>query len=143
MIGFMRVSDMKRLPHKLSAVALLCVVLSTAGHTAEGQGFVGKGDWQSLNGEAIRGTWDVDLVQEGADVRGSIALTGSTLFAGGTVTGTIDGQSVVLGVMAEGVKQATFSGKLDGEHIAGEWECPAIKDEGVWTGTLRLQQSGS
>jgi hypothetical protein len=134
---------MRRSLRSLAAITILCVAPSLAWNTAWGQPLAGKGDWQSLNGEAIRGTWSVDLIREGTDVSGSIALTGSTLFVGGTVSGSIDGHNVVLGVMAEGVKQATFTGKLDGEDIAGEWECPAIKDEGIWTGTLRSQPSGS
>lgn len=134
---------MRRLLAGFSGLLLVSVFLAGWQTPAYAQGFVGKGDWQSLNGEAIRGTWSVDLAGTGADVRGSITLTGSTLFVGGTVTGTIDGQHVMLGVLSEGVKQASFTGRLDGESISGEWECPAIKDEGVWTGTLRVQPSGS
>jgi len=124
-------------------VWLVCFLISGLQSTAFAEGFVGKGEWQSLNGEAIRGTWSVDLARTGGDLLGSITLTGSTLFFGGTVDGTIDGENIVLGVMAEGVKQATFTGKLAGEAISGEWICPAIKDHGVWTGTLRVQESGS
>jgi hypothetical protein len=130
---------MNPLSIRFSALSLFCFLLSAFPHTADAQGFVGNGDWQSLKGEAIRGTWSVDLARTGTDLDGNIALTGSTLFLGGVVTGTIDAEQIVLGIMAEGVKQAAFRGRLDGDSISGEWECPAIKDEGVWTGTLRVQ----
>lgn len=97
----------------------------------------GTGEWQSLAGDAMRGTWSVELRRSGSQVAGTISLSGSNVFRGGTVNGTIDGQAVVLGVMAEGGAQATFSGKLTGDSISGEWECPAVKDNGVWYGTLR------
>lgn len=96
----------------------------------------GSGEWQSLNGEAIRGKWTVTLSQSGDRLDGELTLSGSNVFSGGAVAGTIDGSSIMLGVLAEGNKVASFSGKLDGETISGEWEAGLIKDHGVWFGTL-------
>lgn len=114
------------------------VVLLFAG-ALYAQELIGDGEWQSLAGDAMRGTWSVDLRRSSSRVDGTINLSGSNVFTGGTVSGTIDGQDVVLGVMAEGVAQATFTGKLTGKSISGEWKCPAVKDEGVWFGTLRTR----
>jgi hypothetical protein len=72
----------------------------------------------------------------GAGSKETLEMTGSNVFSGGFVTGSIDDSGVTLGVMANGFEQATFSGKLDGESISGEWQCPGVKDEGVWHGTL-------
>lgn len=118
----------------LSAMALLSAYRVCDSAAAQELG--GQGEWRSLSGEGIRGTWGVDLSQSGTDLHGAIKLTGSTLFTDGLVTGSIDGEQVVLGVMADGLEQATFSGKLTGESISGEWRCPSIKDEGVWFGKL-------
>ena len=43
--------------------------------------------------------------------------------------------------MADGTKQATFSGQLDGKSIKGEWDCEAVKDHGVWYGTLSARKT--
>ena len=128
---------------RLSVLLPTWLLVSFSNVPAGAQDLVGQGEWQSLSGEAMRGTWSVELSRSGTDLRGGIKVTGSNLFSGGTVTGTVDGQEVVLGVMADGVKQATFSGKLSGDSISGEWACPAIKDQGVWFGTVRARAGGS
>lgn len=99
----------------------------------------GKGEWQSLSSDAIRGTWTVSLTKSRTTVKGTLALTGSNVFAGGQVTGTLDASSVALGVVSERGKQASFSGKLDGDVIRGEWEAAVIGDHGVWYGTFGKQ----
>lgn len=96
----------------------------------------GSGEWQSLTGEAIGGKWTVSLSQHGSAIAGELTLSGSNVFSGGNVRGTIDGSSIVLGVLAEGNKVASFSGKLDGATLSGEWEAALIQDHGVWFGTL-------
>jgi hypothetical protein len=73
-------------------------------------------------------------------MEGSIALTGSPLFLGGEVSGTIEGEDVVLGVLTEGDHRATFRGTLRDQKVEGEWECPAIGDRGVWSGTLQSEE---
>jgi hypothetical protein len=52
------------------------------------------------------------------------------------VQGTLDGSSIVLGVMTDGALQATFKGVLKGKEVSGEWECDTLQDHGVWYGTL-------
>lgn len=119
----------------------LVFVLVTAS-AGQGEQLTGEGEWQSVSGDAIRGTWTVSLIQTDDRVEGTLRLTGSNVLAGGSVAGTIDRSSIVLGVTAEGAKQATFSGLLDGKSIKGEWESEAVKDHGVWYGTLSARKAG-
>ncbi len=51
-------------------------------------------------------------------------------------SGTIDGQQIMLGVLASGEKQATFAGKIDAGTVRGEWTSETVKDDGIWFGTL-------
>ncbi len=88
----------------------------------------------------MRGTWTATLERSRGELRGSITLTGSPLFAGGGVTGTIEGEDVVLGVLTEGDHQAKFKGSLTDNKIAGEWECQTIGDQGIWSGTLQPEK---
>jgi hypothetical protein len=63
-------------------------------------------------------------------------ITGSTLFAGGEVAGTIDGRQVTFGVVAGPGVEVSFAGKIADGKIAGEWDCETVKDEGVWSGSV-------
>jgi hypothetical protein len=131
---------MKRAARRARGVAAGVVVVlaaSVAAWPARGQDLAGTGEWQSRSGEGIHGTWTVALTRSHDDLAGTIELTGSTLFSGGTVSGAIDGENVMFGVLAEGTEQVKFSGQLAGETITGEWECPAINDRGTWKGTMR------
>lgn len=121
------------------SVCILLILMAGPGLSiaASADQLVGQGEWQSLSGEGMRGTWSVELTRAGSRVEGTIKMTGSNVFTTSAVNGTIDGQQIVLGLMSEGTKQATFSGKLVDGSISGEWQCPGISDEGVWTGKLR------
>lgn len=127
--------------------ALLAGVTMTAAvaeqTTATVRQLTGKGEWQSLSGDSINGTWAVTLAPRGHRVEGNLDLTGSNVFSGGAVNGTIDGSNVVLGVMADGANQATFSGKLQDGSISGEWQSDAVHDSGVWSGTLSAAEPDS
>ncbi len=100
------------------------------------QNITAKGEWQSLTGDSIRGTWVATLTRNGGRLEGNLDLTGSNVFSGGAVSGSIDGSNVMLGVMADGANQATFSGKLQGTSISGEWHSDVVRDSGVWSGGL-------
>jgi hypothetical protein len=132
---------MKHLAHfsrSLIVFALCVASLASAG----AQQLMGSGEWQSLSSEGIKGTWIASLTREGKLVDGSLRLTGSNVFTGGTVNGDINASSIMLGVMAEGTRQATFTGKLEGGKISGEWRCDAVKDQGVWWGMLVAETTG-
>lgn len=123
---------------KSVALVMTLVCLISVSGPARGEIVSGSGEWQSQSGAAMRGTWTVTLERSGTDVKGTITLTGSMLFSGAQVTGTLDGDQVMLGTLADGENQATFSGTLSDEKIIGEWHCPAINDSGAWSGTLRV-----
>jgi hypothetical protein len=132
---------MKYLKAKMVLAATLVLIVA-APVGASAQELVGKGEWQSLSGEAIRGTWTAALVREGGEVTGTFKLTGSNVFTGGPVSGTLDASSIMLGIMVEGTKQATFGGKLDAGAIKGEWQSDGVKDHGVWWGSLTAVKAG-
>ena len=114
--------------------AVVVVALSAAVCTA--QELTGSGEWQSLSSELIGGTWTAQLTRKGSRIAGTLNLTGSNVFSGGDVAGEIDASSIVLGVMSSNARQATFSAKVNGDLISGEWQCDAVGDHGAWYGTL-------
>jgi hypothetical protein len=117
----------------LVGLALLLVMVVSI---ASAEQLHGKGEWQSLTGDTIKGTWAASLTRRGAQLEGTFTLTGSNVFKSGPTAGSIDGSNVVLGLLSGAGKAATFSAKLDGDSISGEWESPAVDDHGVWTGNL-------
>ena len=123
-----------------SSLVAACVLGLQA--PAGAQQLTGRGKWQSLaGGELISGTWSVSLKQSAGNITGTMQLTGSNLLKTSTVSGTIDGNNVVLGVGAsDSEASASFNGQLIGSSISGEWDCPAAKDHGVWEGSLSAQQ---
>lgn len=116
------------------------VMLGSLGSAVQAQQITGKGEWQSLSGDAIKGTWTVNLMRTGNHLEGSLDLSGSNVFTGGDVSGSIDAASIVLGVAVGGTQHATFSGKLDGDIVSGEWTSDGLKDSGVWFGSLGAPQ---
>ncbi len=117
------------------AIIGLGSVLAGAALAAEAP-LSGSGEWQSVKGDGIGGKWTVALTRSGGRVAGTLTLTGSNVFTGGTVSGTVDDKQVVLGVLSEAGKAATFTGALDGDTLKGEWEAALVDDHGVWVGTL-------
>lgn len=121
-------------------VALVSLSVSQAFwvQSATADDLTGQGEWQSLSGEAIHGTWSVNLRRTAGRLEGTMTMTGSPSLRVVTVTGTIDGQQIVMGAAEDGASKATFSGRLVGESISGEWTFALLSDEGVWSGSLRL-----
>ncbi len=117
------------------SVAIAIVV--TLGGLAQGQELSGKGSWQSLSSESIKGSWTTALTQKDAQLEGSFDLQGSNVFSGGAVDGEITASKIAFGLMVQGARWAEFTGKVDGDQISGEWTCEAIGDHGVWYGTLK------
>lgn len=116
--------------------AAVVVSAAQADTASPAQTLGGSGEWQSLSGGAIKGTWSVSLNQVGQRVDGSLTLEGSNEFQGGAVVGSIEGGKIVLGVLSQGAKQASFSGAIEGETVKGEWECEMLNDRGVWYGSI-------
>lgn len=128
----------------LMASLAMAALLASSGAASEGAAtaplpagpLAGSGEWQSIKGEGIGGTWTVTLTRSGDRVDGTLSLRGSNVFSGGRVSGTVNAGQVVLGVLTEAGKVASFTGLLDGRCIKGEWEAALIDDHGVWYGTL-------
>lgn len=118
----------------LVAGSLLLIVMSAV---ARGELVTGNGEWESRSSTAIRGTWTVALERSGNDVKGTVTLTGSPLFSGAEVSGTIEGDEVMFGTVVEHENRLTFSGTLTEGRVTGEWECETIGDGGSWSGALR------
>ncbi len=130
-----RTGNVRRV-NRLIMTLLVLMLLALAALPALAEQLNGGGEWASLSGDSIKGTWSVSLTRDGDRVTGTLALTGSDVFRDAAVTGTIDRSSIMLGVMSQADQRATFSGKLDGNSVSGEWESDAVNDHGVWTGTL-------
>jgi hypothetical protein len=124
---------------RLATVLLLGSCLMILATAARADIMMGSGEWQSNAGTAIRGTWTVTLERTGADLKGTLALTGSMLFSGAEVTGTLDGDQIKFGSVADGERQLTFSATLTEEKVDGQWSCPELNDSGAWSGTLQLR----
>ena len=97
------------------ATVVACTILALP---AAAQELAGSGTWQSVKAQAVRGTWRVTLTQSGETVRGTLTLAGSNVFSGGAVEGTLQDGRLVLGVLQQGARLATFSGTHDGTALA-------------------------
>lgn len=129
---------MKTTSKKLTGGIATGMLIGLFAATAPAQQLTGEGEWRSLLSAAIKGTWSATLARSGNRLEGNLDLSGSNVFSGGSVAGELDTSGITLGVMVDGAEQAAFAGKLDGESITGEWVCDAVKDHGVWYGTLRF-----
>ena len=96
----------------------------------------GQGEWYSLKGDAIKGSWRAALIRDGDKLGGTFDIKGSNVLAGGTVTGSVNGASVMFGLAEDGPSPVVFSGKIDKGAVSGEWEYPPLQDHGVWFGSL-------
>lgn len=118
----------------LILATLTTVLWMSAAHAGEWRG---DGEWQSMSGDAIKGRWQATLYQSGDEVSGTITLTGSPLFKdAATVSGTLSGGALILGVVQDGQKVASFGGELNDGRVSGEWESATAVDNGVWVGGL-------
>ncbi len=127
---------MKRIFRWISCVVTAACVLTIAG-AARGDLVSGSGEWESSSGVGMRGTWTVVLERSGASVKGTVTLTGSTLFSGAEVSGTMQGDQVLFGTVVDGKSQLSFSGTITDGQVRGEWQSAVINDSGAWSGTLR------
>jgi hypothetical protein len=118
-------------------LAVACLLLLAVGTAARGELVTGNGEWESRSSAAIRGTWTIALERSGSDVKGTVTLTGSPLFSGAEVSGTIEGDEMMFGTVVENENRLTFNGTLTEGRVTGDWECETIRDGGSWSGTLR------
>jgi hypothetical protein len=94
------------------------------------------------------GTWDSDkftvagmlttlLAQSETTLSGEVTITGTACLMGGAVSGTVDGDTVVFGVVFAGDAQANFVGTVldDGATLEGTYEVSGgtcAEDSGTW-----------
>jgi len=121
---------------KRTLAGLLLSVSLVGGAFAQAEDLHLKGNWESLSGDFIRGTWEASLVRSAGELSGAFRLTGSNVLLEGQISGTVDSSSIVIGVTADGVRQASFAGRLDGDSVSGEWEFIELEDRGVWYGQI-------
>lgn len=125
---------------KSRAVLCFCIAILLSGTAAKGADMSGSGLWRSQGADSIRGTWSATLNRTGDVVRGTFEINGSNVFRRGAVEGTISSGQVVIGIVAEGERVASFTGTLSEDGaVTGEWESEALADGGVWEGTLRAR----
>ena len=120
-------------------VSLTTIVIGLASFlppTGSAESLTGAGEWQSLRGDAIKGTWSATLTRDGEALSGTFDLKGSNVLDGGAVTGSMDSSRVVLGLAEDSPSRITFTGKVEGDAVSGEWEYPFLGDHGVWYGSL-------
>jgi len=81
------------------------------------------------------GNIDATLTQSGNRLSGSVQLSGNPrlLFTSGTVSGTVEGTSVVFGVVStSGVHRVNFQGTVSGTRISGTYSA-SNGDAGTWS----------
>jgi hypothetical protein len=120
---------------KLLYAACLCTFLMSS--PVRGDLVTGNGEWESRSSVVIRGTWTVALERTGDDLKGTLTLTGSPLFAHADIAGTLEGDHVMFGTVLEGTNEVSFGGTVTDGRVIGEWDCEAVGDSGSWSGVLR------
>jgi hypothetical protein len=97
------------------------------------------GAWESTR-YAINGLLTGQLVQSGTALTGEVTVLGSGCTAGGTVSGTVSGATVIFGAVAADEEQTNFAGSVseDGKTMSGTYEVisgPCGGDTGLWSVT--------
>jgi hypothetical protein len=96
------------------------------------------GAWESTR-YSVNGLLTTQLVQSGAALTGDVTILGSGCTAGGTVSGTVSGATVIFGAVAAGDEEQTnFVGTMsgDGKTMSGTYEVtsgPCGRDIGLWS----------
>jgi hypothetical protein len=111
---------MRTLPVLLVIASLTMVLASCGGGGGGGGGGAATidatgtwtGSWQSSNG-INSGQLDVTITQTGNTITGSISFTGSPCFAGGPLTGFVNGANIT-GMLSAGGIQVNIAGAVSG-----------------------------
>jgi len=78
------------------------------------------GTWLSETG--MGGDVTAVLTQAGADVDGTMTISGSPCFSVGNVSGTVSGNRVSTGAMFSGDTRVNFEGTVVGDQISGSYD---------------------
>lgn len=131
----------RRRASTIPVLALAVALLSACGDgdpvTPAGAGITGNwsGSWASNFG--MGGDIEFAPQQSGTAVTGNATMTGSPCFSGGSVTGTVSGASVAIGVLAGAGQQVDLAGTVapDGTAMGGNYTVSGglcDGDSGTW-----------
>jgi hypothetical protein len=77
----------------------------------------------------------VTFTQNGAQLSGSINVTGAGCLTKGSVTGTLTGSSISFGAVS-GAVTITYSGTITGNTMQGTYDAPSCGNvKGNWSAT--------
>jgi len=128
---------MRMLAFTASTLVLSVLSVNLSAPSVRADQLVGSGKWESVTGgQAIAGTWKATLNRDGEALTGVIDLSGSNVLGSETLVGSLSNGAIVLGSTEGREGAVSFSGTLSDGQVAGEWQFPAVTDEGVWYGTL-------
>ena len=102
-----------------------------------------NGDWvgqANSNIPGCTGELEGSLIQNGNDVTGVGSLTGNCIRGGsGTFTGTIEGDNISFGLLADDRTTINFSGTISGDYrrISGTYIWPDVNANGTFILSLR------
>jgi hypothetical protein len=107
------------------------------------QGITGSwtGVWQNDPqwGDA-HGGFTIAVVQHGGSFDGTIDVTGPTCVGHGTVSGTVAGRDVTMGLVIGG-RDVDYVGTLDGNEMSGTWTTIACGTTQEISGTWSAQRN--
>jgi hypothetical protein len=95
------------------------------------------GTWLSSRG--VGGTLESTLTQSGGEVDGDVTFTGSPCFAGGHVSGTVDGRDFAATLSAGSIR-VSFDGTVSSASVDGTY---SVSEAGACTndtGTFTLER---
>lgn len=99
------------------------------------------GLWQNDEqwGDAAGG-FTLMVVQHGSTFDGTINVTGPTCIRQGTVSGTLTGSAISMGVVAATVRDVNYTGTLSGDGMSGTWTAIACNVETEISGSWSAQR---
>ena len=94
------------------------------------------GTWQNKTPDAASGTLQIQWVQQGPALSGSITIAGTPCLTGGKIAGALNGNRISFGAV-QGQVQVAYTGIVSGATISGTYATPCGQAEGTWTATKK------
>lgn len=88
------------------------------------------GTWTNVTPDQATGTFEVELVQTGSELSGTITVTGSSCFTSGGVQGTVQGDAVAFQVLQR--DEIAFVGTTSGTTMSGTFASSCDSSTGTW-----------
>jgi hypothetical protein len=94
------------------------------------------------------GTFSVTFTQKGNTISGFNTVSGETCVRGGASSGTINGNQIQFGFLADPQRPVQFEGTVTGDTMSGTWNalaCPPVNIPiyGTWSATRVATPSAS